>query len=154
MKAMRHIAQSDLDVLNNTAVRRLVMYNYKTDKFPQLKVRNIGEIKDFQMWSSGMANLANAELISIDEETENYVRAGADMPKFSGTWKPPWMRPSKVTEQEQAMLASGDPAGGGAPQKGAGPDERDADPKSGGQGSSGPRTITGNIGKSPGSGAV
>jgi hypothetical protein len=157
MKSMRYIAQSDLDVLTNTIVRQLVMYNYKTDKVPRLKVRNIGEIKDFQMWSAGVANLINAEAITLDEDTENFIRENSDFPRFNGTWKAPWERPAKITEQETAMLSSSDPTSA-APEKGAGPDERDTDPSGGGQASrqssGGGRVSTGNVGKSPGSGAV
>jgi hypothetical protein len=39
-----------------------------------MQVRNIGEAKDIQMLASAWANLVSTETVTMDDETENYVR--------------------------------------------------------------------------------
>jgi hypothetical protein len=75
LKAMRYIANCICDYFNQYIIPNLVAYNFPTDQFPKLRVRNIGEIKDFQMWASGFANLVSNRVLSLmDLETENFVR--------------------------------------------------------------------------------
>lgn len=104
LKAMSYIANMWCDSLNLYLIPRLVAYNFQTDKFPRLSVKNIGETKDFQMWSAGIRNLVDAGVITYSYETEQHVRAVADMPK----------RMTPVTPEELAITqGKGGIAGGG-----------------------------------------
>jgi hypothetical protein len=80
MKAMRYVAQMICDYFNLYLIPQLHSYNFLTPKIPQMKVRNIGEIKDFQMWSAGIRNLMTSNGITPDMDTEQFLRQVADMP--------------------------------------------------------------------------
>lgn len=81
LKAMRYVGESICDQINTYVIPQLVAYNFPTDNFPKLKVRNIGEVKDLQMWSAAMSNLIGKGAIEVDEDTENFIREQVDMPK-------------------------------------------------------------------------
>lgn len=83
MKAMRYVAACICDYFNLYLVPQLHSYNFLTTKIPQMKVRNIGEIKDFQMWSAGIRNLMTSNGITPDMDTEQFLRQVADMPAKS-----------------------------------------------------------------------
>jgi hypothetical protein len=95
MKAMRNIANGICGYMNMYTIPRLVSYNFPTNRFPQMKVRNIGEVKDFQMWSSGIKNLMDAAGITPDMSTEQYLRQIADMP--AKTEARPEVTPTKLS---------------------------------------------------------
>lgn len=80
MKAMRYVAQMICDYFNLYLIPQLHAYNFLTPKVPQLQVRNIGEVKDFQMWSAGIRNLMSSNGITPDMSTEQFLRKVADMP--------------------------------------------------------------------------
>lgn len=80
MKAMRYIAQMICDYFNLYLIPQLHAYNFLTPKIPRLQVRNIGEVKDFQMWSAGIRNLMSSNGITPDMSTEQFLRKVADMP--------------------------------------------------------------------------
>jgi hypothetical protein len=80
MKAMRYVAQMVCDYFNLYLIPQLHAYNFLTIKYPQMKVRNIGEVKDFQMWSAGIRNLMTSNGITPDMPTEQFLRQVADMP--------------------------------------------------------------------------
>lgn len=149
LKSMRHIADSICDAINLYVIPPLVAYNFNTDNFPQIKARNVGEVKDLQMWSSAMRNLINVGAITVDEETEAWIRAQLDMPKLQTPWKPYANRPDPVTE---VITAKANIDAGNAGANGNGSNDITV-------GSKGGQTIGrngggGNIGKSPSSGAV
>lgn len=102
MKSMRHIANTICDAYNLYVIPPLVAYNFNTSSFPKLKVRNVGEAKDLQMWSSAMRNLIDIGAISVDEETEAWIREQMDMPKLQSDWKPLEERPARIQELIQA----------------------------------------------------
>jgi Protein of unknown function (DUF935) len=79
-KSLRFLANVMCDMFNLYVIPQLVAYNYDTDNFPQLKARNIGETKDLQQWASALANLAARNLITLDLETEQWVRSKIDAP--------------------------------------------------------------------------
>lgn len=81
MKAMRYIANMICDYINMFLIPYLVAYNFPTNRFPKLCVRNIGETKDMQSWSSMIKNLMEAQGITPDMPTEQYIRKIADMPQ-------------------------------------------------------------------------
>lgn len=146
MKAMRHVANGICDGINSYVIPPLVSYNFNTDKFPQLKVRNVGEVKDLQMWSAAMRNLIDVGGITVDEETEAWIRNQMDMPALQTPWKPLEERPARI--QELIQLAKQQAGGNGATpqqqQQPGGPTSSDHS-KNGG---------AGNVGKSASSSAV
>lgn len=81
LKAMRYIAEIFCEGINLYVIPNLVTYNFKTDRFPQLQVRNIGESKDLQMWAAAMSNLKKQGLIKVDDSTEQWVRKQMQMPR-------------------------------------------------------------------------
>jgi hypothetical protein len=98
LKSMRHIADGICDCINLYLIPNLVAYNFPTDRFPQLKVRGVGETKDLQMWSAAMRNLLANDAIIIDDETEQWVRQQMDMPRRTTPFVPATERPSTVQE--------------------------------------------------------
>jgi hypothetical protein len=150
MKAMRYVANMIADYLNMFLVPNMVAYNFQTDKFPKICVRNIGESKDFQMWSSGIKNLMESNGITPDMPTEQFLRKIADMPLKTEA-RP--LYADSATEREQVLL-QGQVAGANAPTtKSTGngtppvavtPPPKKSTSKNGG---------AGNVGKSPSSGA-
>jgi hypothetical protein len=102
-KSLRYVANSICESFNLYCIPYLVGYNFPTDKFPKLRVRNIGETKDLQQWASGIANLAARNLITPDIETEQWVRTIIDAPlKRGGKQTPIQQNPQK------GDVASGD----------------------------------------------
>ncbi len=95
LKAMRYVANSICDTLNMYLIPKIVAYNFDTDRFPYLCVKNIGEAKDLQMWSTAMSNLIKNEAITVDEDTENWIRGQVDMPRLTTA------RPTKTQEEDE-----------------------------------------------------
>lgn len=79
-KAMKYIANYICGVFNLYLVPKLVGYNFNTSEFPKMRVRNIGETKDIQMWASALSNLFSQDALTPDMETEQYLREQLDMP--------------------------------------------------------------------------
>jgi hypothetical protein len=79
-KSLRSVGNLICQAFNLYLIPRLVGYNFDTDRFPKLQVRNIGEGKDIQMWASAMSNLISQRGITMDLATEQWIRAQADMP--------------------------------------------------------------------------
>jgi hypothetical protein len=110
-KAMRYMADYICGVFNLYTIPKLVGYNFDTTELPKMKVRNVGETKDFQMWASGHANLVTAGIITMDDETENWYRENADMPLFLGTRPEP-----EVVEEADTSNGNGSTKGSVQPQ--------------------------------------
>lgn len=131
LKAMKYVASSICGCWNDYVIPPLVAYNFNTDKFPQMKVRGIGEAKDLQMFAAAISNLAQQGVLTVDEETENWARDVIDAPSLKGA------RPAKSDTQptqpvDNATSNGHDPAQAGSVGK----------------------KLGGAIGKSPSSGAV
>lgn len=80
LKAMKYLANLICEYFNQYLIPNLVAYNFETDQFPTMKVRNIGEAKDVQMWTAGMANMIKSGGITMDLPTEQYFRDVLDIP--------------------------------------------------------------------------
>lgn len=157
MKAMRHIANKICDAVNMYVIPPLVAYNFQTDQFPQIKVRNVGEAKDLQMWAAAMRNLIDVGGISVDEQTEAWLRDQLDMPKLQTPWVPLEQRPARVQENIAVQKAIQQAIGNGGVPLDTQPTQGNGNTPSGPSG--GGKTIGrngggGNIGKSPSSSAV
>lgn len=150
LKAMRYIAEIFCEGINLYVIPNLVTYNFKTRKFPQLQVRNIGEAKDLQMWAAAMSNLKSKGLLQIDDETEQWIRKQMQMPKRTTAYEPE--EPGGIIENIQKridVIASGQKNGGG----GSSTDTPSPPPPPPEQQQKGPTGAkTGNVGKSPSSG--
>jgi hypothetical protein len=85
MKSLRYVAQLIADIINMYVIPELVVWNFPTTNFPQLKVRNIGETRDLQMLASGLSNLVAQGVITMDEPTEAWARRTFDMPNSDPT---------------------------------------------------------------------
>jgi hypothetical protein len=107
-KSLRFMANLVCDMFNLYVIPQLVAYNFPTDTFPQMRVRNIGETKDLQQWASAMANLAARNLITLDLDTENWVRSKVDAPLKLGERQTPEANVTKATSD-----AKGDTEGKG-----------------------------------------
>lgn len=83
MKSLKFIANQIVQQVNMYLIPELVVWNYPTNNFPRLKVRNIGETRDLQQLASALANLFAQEAITPDLDTENHVRDLFDLPRKS-----------------------------------------------------------------------
>jgi hypothetical protein len=106
MKALRHVANSIAQSCNMFLVPELVVWNFPTTNFPQLKVRNIGETRDLQLFSSALSNLFAQSAITSDPITENWLREVFDMPSKDVT------APRGIPTREQIRVTD-QAAGGG-----------------------------------------
>lgn len=127
LKAMEYVANTICACYNMYVIPQLVAYNFKTDRFPKMKVRKVGQAKDLALFANAMANLKAKGAITFDTDTENWLRQQLNMPDLIGD------RPAEV-------VANNNPA----PQDQA---TNDNGKKNG-------KPPTGQIGKSPSSGVV
>lgn len=80
MKSLKYIANLICEIINMHVIPELVIYNFPTNNFPQLCVRNIGETRDLQMLGSALGNLFSQDALTPDAITENWIRKTFDMP--------------------------------------------------------------------------
>jgi hypothetical protein len=83
-KSLKYVANFICDCFNLYLIPKLVAYNYDTAEFPKLRVRNIGEIKELQMWASALSNLISQNAVTVDYEFEQWVREQIDAPLKKG----------------------------------------------------------------------
>lgn len=147
LKSMKYVAQGIIcDSINMYLIPQMVAYNFKTDQFPSLQVKNVGQAKDLQMWGAAMANLVDKRLITMDDETEAWVRDNVDAPRKLGS------RPT-----DPALIKGASPNGAApsnVPDGAAPPNGKSNVSGANGSGGGGTGATTGNVGKSPSSGAV
>lgn len=79
-KSLKYIANLICDTFNMYLIPKIIGYNFETYDYPKMRVRNIGESREFQMWAAGLANLFSQKILTPDEPTEQWVRKIADMP--------------------------------------------------------------------------
>lgn len=144
MKSMRYIANFICDQYNYYIIPALVGYNFNTDQCPKMVVRNVGEAKDLQMWASAISNLVNSEAIEVDDDTEDFLRKVVDIPKR--TTKRSQLGPHDVKQQ---TLLQGQVPNSTTTTSTTGPNSGRA------RGAGATKQVqSGNVGKSPSSGAV
>lgn len=144
MKASRHLATSQMEILNEHFVPYLIGYNFDSDKFPTIKVRNIGELADIQKLSTALANLATSNVLQLDDETEQHVRDLFEIPRRRTPWMPIAERTTRVSEIETKSLDPASTPANGANGTGNG---NAAGGSGGGRGSVPQRTRSGNTEK-------
>jgi Protein of unknown function (DUF935) len=109
MKSLRFVANQIAMQINMYLIPQLVVWNYPTTNFPRLQVRNIGETRDLQMFAAALANLFSQQVVTGDEETENWVRTQFDMPAKQFVEAPP-VAPSgngEVPEEKRGSVRGG-----------------------------------------------
>lgn len=111
-KSLRYAANQICDAVNLYIIPYLIGYNFQTDKFPKMRVRNLGETKDLQQWASALANLKAQELINYTPETEQWVRTIVDAPLKPGT---PASTQETPDEQKGDVTAQNDGNSGADP---------------------------------------
>lgn len=119
-KSLRALGNYVCQAINLYVVPQLVAYNFNTNKFPKLRVRNIGEVRDMQQWSSAMANLIAQEAITVDLPTEQWIREQVDMPLKLGDRPPPKNDPNPTGENSSEDRKNDKSATTNDPTKGSG----------------------------------
>jgi hypothetical protein len=113
-KSLRYVGNLICEWLNFYLIPQLCAYNFDTDRFPRLQVKNIGETKDLQQWASGLANLIARNAITVDYELEQWVRSIVDAPpKTGGVQTPEANVNQKVMPNKGDVQGSEDASDGG-----------------------------------------
>lgn len=99
LKTMRYQGEYCCDNINKFIIPNLVSYNFPTDSYPKVKVRNIGEVKDLQMWASAVSNLVDKNVLTLDDETEDFCREVMQFPRRLTPRPVSTLGPSNVKEQ-------------------------------------------------------
>jgi len=104
LKSMEYIANSICDVYNLYIIPPLVAYNFKTNRFPELNCKGIGQAKDLAMFASAMYNLYKANALTFDDATLLWIRETIDAPRtlppqVGVTAAPPVDKTAPTTDQ-------------------------------------------------------
>ena len=83
-RAVRFTAEIICDVLNKYAIKQLIDFNWGEEElengYPQLRVRRLGDERDWRVLSFAARNLVGAGIIRPDDELEAWFRDELDMP--------------------------------------------------------------------------
>lgn len=80
LKSCRYVAEQIESVINLYCIPQLVNYNWsKVKRYPQLKVRRIGEVTDWRTLSFALRNVIGAGIIRPDDPLEELVREEMDL---------------------------------------------------------------------------
>ena len=83
-RAVRFTAEILRDVLNKYAIPQLIDFNWGEEElengYPQLKVRRLGDERDWRVISFAIRNLVGAGVVRPDDQTEAWIREELDMP--------------------------------------------------------------------------
>lgn len=83
LKSTRYIALAICDILNRHVIPQLVDNNFvlgRDRKYPQLRVRRIGEWEDIRTMSFAFRNFVGAGAIVPDDPLEDFLRREIDLP--------------------------------------------------------------------------
>jgi hypothetical protein len=110
MKSNRWIASLICEMFNMFLIPNLVGYNFDTDEFPKMQVRNIGETRDLQQLFAAVANATHEDVIVPDDGLEEWARRVFQMPA-----KQPETARVQSTEIDTRDLTKEDAAKGSSP---------------------------------------
>ena len=83
-RAVRFTAEVIRDVLNHYAIQQLLLLNWPEEEFengfPELRVRRLGDERDWRVLSFAVRNLIGSGTIRPDDELEAWAREELDMP--------------------------------------------------------------------------
>lgn len=85
VRAVRFTAEIIRDVLNHYAIRQLCDLNWNMEErpgYPELRVRRLGDERDWRTLSFALRNLIGAGVIQVDQRLEDWARDEMDMPKL------------------------------------------------------------------------
>jgi len=102
MKSLRYVADLICSYFNLYMIPKLVAWNFDTDRYPQMKARNIGETKDLQQWGAALANIVDKEIVTPDLNLEQWARDQLGAPRKTEARPAP-----KVSGQNGATGISG-----------------------------------------------
>jgi hypothetical protein len=83
VKSVRFVAETIRNVINKYAIPQLVNFNWDTEQlagYPRLRVRRLGDERDWRVLSFAMRNLVGANILRVDDRLEEWVREEMDMP--------------------------------------------------------------------------
>lgn len=137
LKAQRGVAEYICEIFNLYLIADLARWNFPVVRYPKLKVRRIGDRRDYQMWTAALKNAYDAGVFSPTWETENEVRDELDMSKISQ---------QDFDKQQKAKAAQNQPPPQGQPGQQPGQPGQPGTPSQNKPGAPGG---TGNTGKPP-----
>jgi len=105
-KALRHLAENIAVVVNTWIIPQLIQANWDTDKFPELRVRKLGDTAEARTLSFAVRNFIGAGVIVPDDRLEEWARDVIDAPKAD-----------KATAREIATPQLGKSAKAGLPRQ-------------------------------------
>lgn len=80
-KANKSLADIICDSINQYLIPYIVGYNFDTDRFPKLHVRNIGESREQQQLAAALGNLFAQNILTPDMPTEQHFRKVFQIPR-------------------------------------------------------------------------
>jgi hypothetical protein len=114
LKSLRYVANYICQQVNMYLIPELVVWNFPTNNFPKLCVRNIGETRDLQMLASAISNLLAQGGLSMDDPLDEWIRYTFDMPKPDPSTR---REPTQPNQPESDPNANGN-SNGAKSQKG------------------------------------
>jgi len=112
-RSAQEVANIIVEAINKQIIPELVRYNWDTMKFPQLKVRQLGNTKEMRELSFVLRNLIGAQLVRLDDKTEAWIRDVIGAPPFDSATERPFDAPTSDDEPDDSD--SEPPATGGTP---------------------------------------
>lgn len=79
-KSIKYIGDLVTSVINKWAIPELVKYNFDVTRFPEVRVRRLGDTTELRALSITLRNLVESGLITPDGETERWLRQTHDFP--------------------------------------------------------------------------
>lgn len=83
VKSIHYLADLVCGVFNKWAIPELVRYNFNVDRFPQMKVRRIGDTSDLRALSVSIRNYIESKALTPDAPLEDFLRETLDFPLAS-----------------------------------------------------------------------
>lgn len=92
------VAQQIADTINRFLIPELVKFNFDTDRFPTLEFNKLGDL-EYDKWANALKTLADAGILTPDEDLEVFVRESMDLPPMM---KKDGMQPQPGMPEEEA----------------------------------------------------
>lgn len=132
VRAQRFTAEGIRAVFNFYAIPQLIRYNWPEEElengYPTLRVRRIGDERDWRTLSFAIRNLIGAEALWVDEDLRTWLRNELDMPAETASAAPVVKRTGGTPQAPQV----GNPRQGPAASQGTGSNPEQGSDQSGG----------------------
>lgn len=118
-KSARYIADLVCGVYNKYCIPYLVQANWGIERYPELKVRRLGDTQEARTISFALRNLVGAGIVQVDDDLESWSREIMDAPMADPTTRREASTPQKpgsarVGPPRQAQAANQRPMPGQA----------------------------------------